>query len=273
MRAVACLFLMGQLLGCSSRSPTLLVSVENIPPMALSLSALATHAMDSTVLASIDPLHPYELPQPASDKSSFLLELPDNFTGEISVNVAAMKAAGGQGCLLRAGTTSRVFMPSPFDDATVVSLKDPDTADTVCMGFPRVFAATPRYGLTAGGDVVTLSGWGFVPGADVYFGGVKAPAVQYISATSLSVTTPKSTASGPIAIKVVNTDGEQAVANNIFQYAYDTVVFSGLPAQPVTPDVLTDFAIYQLDPKANTDPDFLYTNTTNQLVTVLFPEA
>lgn len=264
-----CSGLIGPGLGCA-RSPAMVVAVENVPPDAASLSVFATHQSDSVVQPSLEPLHPYDLPQPAPSQISFLLRLPEGFSGDFTVNVAAMKAAGGDGCLLRSGTTSRMFMPNPLDDAMTVSLKDPASKDPQCTGSPRLFTASPRYGRTAGGDQVTLSGWGFRPGADVYFGDTRAQSVSYGSASSLQVVSPRSAVSGPVSIRVVNSDGSQVVAGQLFQYAYDAISFSHSLVYP-TGSQMTDFAYVQLEKPPNDQPDIVYTDTVGAVCTVLMP--
>lgn len=256
------------LLGCA-RGPTMVVSVENVPPDAASLSLFATHQSDSGVLPSMEDLHPYDLPQPAPNPISFLLRLPDGFSGDFTVNVAAMKSAGGDGCLMRTGTTSRVFMSGLLDDAMTVSLKEPEVQDPQCTGSLRLFAASPRYGRTAGGEQVTLLGWGFRPGADVYFGETKAPSVNYVSATSLQVTTPRSAVSGPVPLKVTNSDGVQISADRLFQYAFDTIGFT--PGIFPIGDQITDFTFAQVDKTLNDQPDIVYTDTTSEVCAVFFP--
>jgi hypothetical protein len=150
-----------------------------------------------------------------------------------------------------------MFMPAPLDDAMVVSLKEPDAKDTQRKSSLRLSQATPAYGSTSGGETVTLSGWGFRPGASVYFGDTKEPPVTYVSATTLQVMTPRSAVSGPVPIKVVNPDGTEVAATDAFRFAFDTLSFN--PSLFTISDVMTDFTFVHLDKASDDQPDIVYT--------------
>jgi hypothetical protein len=79
LRTIASLLMTGTIwgtlggsLGCA-RSSAMVISVENVPPEAGSLSIFATRQAESGVLPSMAPLTPYDLPQPAPGTISFLL--------------------------------------------------------------------------------------------------------------------------------------------------------------------------------------------------------
>jgi hypothetical protein len=56
----------------------------------------------------------------------------------------------------------------------------------------------PKHG--APGKAVTIKGVGFTHGSQVFFGGVAATAVQYVSASKLSAVVPEGAGSGPISV-------------------------------------------------------------------------
>lgn len=230
------------LMSCS-RDRAMLVIVENVPASARSFSVLATHVTGTAVSAPVEPLQAFNLPSPERSRYSFLLRLQDSFSGELSVNVGAMASPNGDGCLLRAGSSSRSFMPSPFDDQMKVSLKDLGVADAQCSGSVRVFDFSPRFGGTAGGGTVDLVGWGFQPGADVFFGGAKSDSVTYESAASLHARLPASQSGLKVPIKVVNPDGKTATSGTPFQYAYDTIAFNAnyFPSSVVVSDFVASY--------------------------------
>ncbi len=213
------------LLTCS-RSPTLLVTVENVPATAQSLQIIATHAG----LAAITDVDPYELPQPPPATSTLLLRLPASFSGDIGVNVGAFQSPGGTGCLVATGSTSEPMFQGP--DAT---LRVPLTTvtDTACSGNKIVLTdASPSLGSINGGETVMLNGWGFKPGAKVSFGSTAARTVTFSSAAQLQVVTPPKAGFGLTPIKVTNADNTSASRSDIFRFYSDTTSFSGLPFLP-----------------------------------------
>ncbi len=215
------------LLTCS-RSPTLLVTVENVPTEAQSLQVIATHAG----LAAIMDVEPYELPQPPPATSTFLLRLPASFSGDIGVNVGAFKSPGGTGCLVATGGTSEAMFMGP-DGTTRVPLTA--VTDSACTGSKVVITdATPGLGTIYGGDTITLNGWGFKPGAKVTFGASNTAArmVTYGSASQLKVVTPAKAGFGLTSVKVTNPDNTSATRSDIFRFFGDATSFTGLPFQP-----------------------------------------
>lgn len=213
------------LLSCS-RSPTLLVTVENVPATAQSLQVIATHAG----LAAIMDVEPYELPQPPPAISTFLLRLPASFSGDIGVNVGAFKSPGGTGCLVATGGTSEMMFSGP--DGT---MRVPLTAvtDSACAGSKVVITdATPGLGSVNGGDTVTIDGWGFKPGAKVTFGATAARSVTYSSASQLKAVTPSKAGFGLTPVKVTNPDNTAATRSDIFRFFGTATSFTGLPFLP-----------------------------------------
>lgn len=231
-----------------SRSPTLLVTVENVPTEAQSLQVIATHAN----LAAIMDIEPYELPQPTQATSTFLLRLPANFSGDIGVSVGAFKSAGGAGCLVASGATTEMMFAGP--DAT---MRVPLAAvtDTDCAG-SKVFltGAAPALAGTVGGETITINGWGFKPGAKVLFGTTAARSVTYVSALQLQAVTPAKAGFGLTPIKVTNTDNSTGTNAKIFRFYSNTPDFTGIPFQP-TGDFsnANGFAFAVFDPTTTLD--------------------
>jgi len=90
---------------------------------------------------------------------------------------------------------------------------------------PAVTAVTPTTGPQSGGTVVKITGTGFVEGATVTFGNVKAVAVVE-SPTSIKVTTPKHPP-GSVAIAVKNPDNKEATASAQFVYTAEAAGGAG----------------------------------------------
>lgn len=94
----------------------------------------------------------------------------------------------------------------------------PATAKPKTVGKPAITAINPATGPAAGGTPVTITGTGFVAGAQVTFGGVAATAVTVAGGgTSLTAVTPAH-AAGVVDVEVTNPDKQSAVLKNGFTY-------------------------------------------------------
>jgi hypothetical protein len=82
---------------------------------------------------------------------------------------------------------------------------------------PTIRGVAPMSGGVAGGDVVTIRGVNFSPGATVTFGGVSTSSFWVISDSQISATTPPHTA-GTVAITVTNSDGTSATLAGGYAY-------------------------------------------------------
>lgn len=82
---------------------------------------------------------------------------------------------------------------------------------------PQVGVVLPNSGPAAGGTSVSVLGLEFQSGARVYFGGVPAAAVTWVSASQLDCATPAH-AAGAVTVKVVNPDGGEGSLPNGFTY-------------------------------------------------------
>jgi hypothetical protein len=222
------LSLLGLTSASCSRPPTVLITVEDLPAMARSLHIIPAHMG----LASLNELEPFELPQPSPSVSTFLLRLPDGLTGDITVQAAAYAESGAKGCVLSAGDNS--LMELQGQDSTLrVQLKP--VADSVCSGQrPLLLGASPSRGLASGDETVTLTGWGFKPGATVSFNGTAARSVTYKSATQIEVRTPARVGLGLAEIRAANKDGTAHARKDLFRFYTDLVDFGGLPINDST---------------------------------------
>lgn len=73
-------------------------------------------------------------------------------------------------------------------------------------------AVTPSSGPSEGQNVVRLTGQGFTPSMDVFFGSAKSPGVAYLDATRVDVTVPGGDA-GTVDVKVLNENGNSTLVD------------------------------------------------------------
>jgi Matrixin/IPT/TIG domain len=92
---------------------------------------------------------------------------------------------------------------------------------------PSNISATPASGPVEGGTLVTIQGTNFHSGAQVYFAGLSAIAVQVIDSNTVQATVPANTP-GPANIVVVNPDGTWGVGAQIFNYTSNPPVIHGV---------------------------------------------
>jgi hypothetical protein len=211
-----------------SRPPTVLITVEDVPSAARSLHIIPAHMG----LASLNELEPFELPQPSPGVSTFLLRLPESFSGDVAVQVAAYQQPGGKGCLLGVGDNSLTELAG-VDSNLRVQLKP--VSDSVCNGQrPLLLAATPGRGLASGDETVTLTGWGFKPGASVSFNGTAAKSITYKSASQIEVRTPARVGLGLAELRAANKDGMFHARKDLFRFYTNDVDFGGLPINDAT---------------------------------------
>lgn len=235
-------------LGSCTRDPTMVITVDSIPPGAQSLQAIATHAG----FASARDLEPWELPQPPPSALTFLLELPSGFSGDMGVSVAAFDQPGARGCLLASGS-GQTAMFSGLDDMLRTSLAPVGGAGACAEALPLLLKATPAMGSTSGSQIVKLAGWGFKPDSSVMMGSASAP-VSFLSAAELEVTTPAHAGFGPSSIRVSNRDGSSALRSDLFRFYSDTVSFTEVPYKNlVTFNSTANFASGRFDPATDVD--------------------
>lgn len=219
-------------LGCG-RPPTLTITAETLPAQARSLALSVTRTVPGAgEQATAEPLRTYDLPEPTPSRQSILLRLPSGFSDTLNISLAAFSAAGGAGCLQRLGFASHNFSPQPYDDALVLPL-DVDPGDRDCATapptLPRLIAATPGVVGTQGGDVFSLSGWGFTPGAEVFFDDNKLSEVRVQSGHRLTaVASPRST-SGTIRLRLLLPGGAASERSDLIRYRFSTPSFAAQP--------------------------------------------
>lgn len=102
----------------------------------------------------------------------------------------------------------------------VVNADGQGTTATIYFAYlppPSVTSVSPAAGTMSGGTAVTVTGQNFQSGAAVYFGGVASPSVTFVSATSLTATTPAHSV-GDVAVSVTNPDMQVATQAATFRY-------------------------------------------------------
>ncbi|MFO0599593.1 MAG: IPT/TIG domain-containing protein [Myxococcaceae bacterium] len=115
-----------------------------------------------------------------------------------------------------------------------VKLTNPDGQSvTLPMAFtfdpgPTLMAASPITGPIAGGTAVTLTGSGFLAGAQVLFGTDAATNVTVTNATTLTATSPAH-AVGVVSLTVRNSDGQFAELPRAFRFVQPPAVSSLTP--------------------------------------------
>ncbi len=94
---------------------------------------------------------------------------------------------------------------------------------------PQLIAVSPHSGPAAGGQAVTITGWGFQAGARVTFGGIVATGVTYVTSTMLTAVTPAGGA-GVATIRVINPDGGAGTLAGAYTYEVQPTVTAVSPA-------------------------------------------
>lgn len=218
--------------GCG-RPPTLSITAETLPAQARSLSLSVTRSVPGVgEQATAEPLSTYDLPDPTPSRQSFLLRLPSGFSGTLNISLAAFSAPSGSGCLQRLGFASHAFTPQPYDDARVLPL-DIDPGDHGCEAappsLPRLLSASPSVVGTAGGERFSLRGWGFAPGAEVFFDDSKVGEVNVASGFELSAVAAARPTPGSIRLRVVLPGGAAVERSDLLRYRFSTPAFAAQP--------------------------------------------
>jgi hypothetical protein len=139
------------------------------------------------------------------------------FLGGVLVTVSGIPTA----------TSISVVTPALPIGATDVKIINPDGTQITSAGAffamgggsvsapPVVTNVSPGFGPITGGTAVVITGTGFQPGSQVFFGGVAAAVSGIPTATSITVITPVLPV-GPADVKIVNPDGQQVIAAGAF---------------------------------------------------------
>ncbi|MFK5957197.1 MAG: IPT/TIG domain-containing protein [Planctomycetota bacterium] len=93
---------------------------------------------------------------------------------------------------------------------------------------PTISGLSATTGSIVGGETLTVSGSNFQNGAYVLFGGVEAANVTFVSSTTLTVTTPVSSA-GLVDVAIHNRDGQQTTLSSGFTFTGSAVFQDLLP--------------------------------------------
>jgi hypothetical protein len=218
--------------GCG-RPPTLSITAETLPSQARSLALSVTRTVPGAgEQATAEPLSTYDLPQPTPSRQSLLLRLPAGFSGTLNISLAAFSGAGGAGCLQRVGFAAHAFLPQPYDDALVLPL-DVDPGERDCEAappsLPRLIAATPDVVGTQGGDAFSLGGWGFAPGAEVFFDDTKLSEVRALSGHKLTAVAAARSTPGAIRLRLVLPGGAVAERGDLIRYRFSSPAFAAQP--------------------------------------------
>jgi hypothetical protein len=153
-----------------------------------------------------------------------------NFVSGATVSFGGTAAAGVTFVSTSALT---VTTPAHASGAVNVVVTNPDAQSaTLSGGFtylspPSISSVSPSAGPTAGGTSVTISGANFASGATVSFGGTAAAGVVFVSASTITATTPAH-AAGAVNVVVTNPGGLSATLANAFTYG------ASAPAPTVT---------------------------------------
>ena len=95
---------------------------------------------------------------------------------------------------------------------------------------PTVASVSPASGPLGGGNVVTVAGTGFLPGATVTFGGTGSTLVAVLSGTQLTARVPAASVPGAVTVRVTNTDGRSGSRTAAYTYLGPPTVDGVAPA-------------------------------------------
>lgn len=83
---------------------------------------------------------------------------------------------------------------------------------------PRITSVSPIGGALTGGIEVTITGSGFQPEAEVFFGGNQSPQVTFVSSVRVTAISPPAAQTGSVDVTLVNPDGLSATRPGAFTY-------------------------------------------------------
>lgn len=143
---------------------------------------------------------------------------------DMDQRLVGMNFAAGSGTLTVTGPPNGNIAPPGYYMLFLINNKGvPSVAKFVLLNgtasnpAPNVTAISPTSGTAGGGTGVTITGTGFLPGANVTFGGSAATAVTVASSTSISATTPAH-AAGTVNVVVGNPDGQSDTLSGGYTY-------------------------------------------------------
>lgn len=157
----------------------------------------------------------------------------ENFVTGVTVTV------GGNPCSAPSVTSSTTLTClTPNNGATGavnISVTNPDgqvgSASTsyIFVNPPTVTSVSPDFGPLAGGDLVTVNGTGFLPGASVTFDGFPCNSPNVINSTSISCIVPSNVA-GSVSVTVSNSDSQSHTLASAYSYILAPTVSSISPS-------------------------------------------
>jgi hypothetical protein len=120
-------------------------------------------------------------------------------------------------------TVQNVLDPQPGDAPEFVRLSLPSNARnftyvTPDSPPPGITTVDPTTGSVDGGEVITLRGDGFLPGASVLLDGEAATDIEVVAGDTIVCRTPARSAAGAARLEVINPDGQRAALANAFTY-------------------------------------------------------
>ncbi|MEM7165876.1 MAG: IPT/TIG domain-containing protein, partial [Planctomycetota bacterium] len=123
--------------------------------------------------------------------------------------------------------------PPGFSGFVDVMVQGAATNAVLAFGFeyigpPEVFFMDPPSGSTAGNTPVTIHGFGFRSGVDVFFDGLISSNTVLVSQGQITCDTPPH-GPGPATLTVRNVDGQEVVLPDFFHYADAPSIASVLP--------------------------------------------
>ena len=212
--------------GADTPAPTVTAVSPDIGPVAGGTTVLVTGTgfVDGSTSVNFGPT-------PATD---VIVSSPTTLTA-----LAPANAAGSYDVTVTIPDTD-VGATSP----TLTSASTP--SDLYAYGPPTVTGVVNGAGPVAGGNSVTITGTGFVPGATASFGTVAATDVTVTSATTLTATVPAATGVSTVDVTVTtpSTDGGTSPTSVDDLYTYGAPVVGSIspntgPADTATPVTIT----------------------------------
>jgi hypothetical protein len=152
-------------------------------------------------------------------------------TGFITGATVTVNGVGATGVTVTSPTTITMTTPASTVAGTVSvqvtnepgkSSSTAGTADdfTYEATEPTVTLVSPSSGSTVGGELVTITGTGFISPASVKFGTLAGTSVTVVSPTSITVRTPATITPGLVAVEVTTSGGSSAPAGTLDDYTY-----------------------------------------------------
>lgn len=194
-------------------------------------------------------------------------------TSSSTLRSSSGSSLGGLGAVLALGAAAALVIAAPSCSESPPNNPATDGGTGgdggAVTGTPTLTEVLPATGVLAGGEVVTLLGNNFAPGATVMFGDKLGTNVQILSKTQLKVTVPAGTAIGPTVIVVKNPDGKLATSSTLFSYIRVRVLL-GDEMNPTFLNVgMKPVAIAAGDLDGDGRPDLVTANEGSGDVTVL----